>query len=114
MKLLSINSIIVFILFLFAGCSHPYCLIEQYVVKLKPGAEGKDLAISSYGGIFGEINFGDDPFLTGYYETDGLQIYIDYCYIDFDLYKIPEGAKINKAILTLYADTSAPGFNICL
>jgi len=74
---------------------------------LKPGAEGKDAAISIYGGIY----FGSDPFLTGYYVKDDRQIYLDLGYIDFDLSGIPEGAKINKAILTLYADTTAPGFN---
>lgn len=113
MKLLKVNVVTVFILLFLTRCSHPYCLIEpkEMVVKLKPGAEGRDIAISPYGGIYGDINFGDDPFLTGYYVTDGLQIYIDVSYIDFDLSMIPEGAKINKAFLTLYADTTAIGFN---
>lgn len=95
-------------LILLAGCYSPYCNIElkEKILWLKPGAEGKDAATSIYGGTY----FGDDPYLTGYYVKKGRQIYIDVSYIDFDLSSIPEGAKINKVILTLYADTSAPGF----
>ncbi|WP_156027152.1 DNRLRE domain-containing protein [Sporocytophaga myxococcoides] len=109
MNLLKLNSVIVFIILLFAGCNHPYCLIEpkEKILNLKPGAEGKDAATSIFGGIY----FGNDPFLTGYYVNKNRQIYIDISYIDFDMSGIPEGAKINKAILTLYADTTAPGFN---
>jgi hypothetical protein len=113
MRIFNFNAAIIFILFLLARCSHPYCLTEpkEKVVKLKPGAEGKDIAISPYGGIYGDKNFGDDPYLTGYYVTDNLQIYIDVAYIDFDLSVIPKGVKIKKAILTLYGDTTAVGFN---
>jgi hypothetical protein len=109
MKFLFLRSTIIFTLFLLTGCSNPYCIneLKEKILTLKPGAEGKDAITSIYGGIY----FGNDPFITGYYVKDDRQIYIDVGYIDFDLSRIPEGAKINKAILTLYADTTAPGFN---
>ncbi|MBO9699474.1 MAG: DNRLRE domain-containing protein [Sporocytophaga sp.] len=109
MKSLISHCIIISTLFLLAGCSDPYCAIEikKKILNLKPGAEGKDAVTSIYGGVY----FGNDPFLTGYYKKNKRQVYIDVGYLDFDLSRIPEGAKIDKAILTLYADTTAPGFN---
>ncbi|MCR6638427.1 MAG: DNRLRE domain-containing protein [Sporocytophaga sp.] len=97
---------------LLIGCSNPYCIEiskvpESGIIKLKPGAEGKDTVT----GLYINRKFGDSPFLTGYYVHQGSQVYIDNGFLDFDLSSIPPNAIIKEATLKLFLDTTVMNFD---
>lgn len=97
------------------SCTHPICedidkkgpprLINpgKYSINLKPGEEGKDAAIVSY---YPDSNYASCKSLNAIFWTYYRNQYKESGFIDFDLNKIPKGAKINKGILKLYADTT--------
>lgn len=112
MKLLKMIKDLVLILFLFTGCSHPFCepgrnngekKIVTKTITFKPGTEGIDALVSSY---YPETNLGNSKTIAASILGKERNRYLEKGYIDFDLSnRIPSNAKIQKATLKLFADT---------
>lgn len=76
---------------------------QKYVIVLQPGSEGKDAIINTIGSSVGHASQTYLP--TRAWTVSGTYL-LENSIIQFDYSSIPEGAVINKATLTLFADTT--------
>jgi len=92
------------------GCKKCDCpeppLSGTFTLKLKPGAEGKDVMVASISPNTPGPNDSRLFLMAGTWSgTPG----VCRAYLQFDYSRIPAKAVINSAILTLYADTTDVG-----
>ena len=76
---------------------------NRYTTILQPGIEGKDVVINTNGPT---LNYPSRTFLHARAWTNNGVILLEKGIIQFDYSSIPAGAVINKATLTLFADTT--------
>ncbi|MCR6638425.1 MAG: DNRLRE domain-containing protein [Sporocytophaga sp.] len=102
---------IIFLSIFILSCSHPICedikgggeVLKTKSIILKPGSEGKD-AIISY--RYPDSNYASSKSLSVITWKYLRNRDFENSFFDFDIEKaIPVNAKINKAVLKLYADT---------
>ena len=86
-------------------CPIPVYTPSTYTTTLQPGVEGKDAVIDS---IAPTTNLGNTTYLAieAWTQNKQTNFRAQRSLLDFDYSSIPSGAIINKATLTLYADTT--------